>query len=340
MILRCALLCLAIGTLAAAQFNPRVTDRDIAFNESVRVSFSTMRPQLEHIDIDRAVRTSLELPSVQAKWRLIGDPEIKQNEKAKDVMVSLRLRPRVAGQLALPTIPVTWLEGDRSASFGEVTVAEHITVGTDERPLPKELELVGGYSWGSSQSDILERNAGNRVVSEAGGSVRIVTPAGLTLNLIGDKLASATLLAKNLDLAAAESSFVQRWGSPSSESADSITWHIGWLEVVAVRATDGTEVHLTHEGIEGSAARGRVTTEVFSLLEDTVGHAGANPETAPAADPSPAQPATDGPDPAEAPAEAPADGDAEAAPPAPADDSTPAPTMDEIEAELHRRMGE
>lgn len=306
------LICLAIvAPLAAAPFNPRVTDRAIALNESVRITFATMRPQREHVDIERAIRTALSVPAVHRHWRLLGEPDIVQHEKAKDISVRLHLRPRTTGELPLPRIPVTWLDGDLAAEFGTVTVADHIVVGTEEQDLPNELAAIGGYAWGSDAEAILAHNAGNRIVEE--DPTVIQTPAGLRLHLVDDRLARGTLLAQGLTFAAAERSFVQRWGTPSGAGDDGLTWHIGWVTIRAVPVADGVEVHLVHERIEASVERGRVTSEVFDVLTQPA----AVTDDDAATDDAPAPPdATDAP---------------------PADDE---PSMDELEAELRRRLGQ
>lgn len=346
MILRCCLLLCCAATLCAAQFNPRVTATEIALNETVRCTFATTRPQIE-VDIARELRTALELPSVVRDWRLVGAPEVTRHEKAQDVTVSLVLRPRHAGELALPVIPVAWLEGDRSVAFPGVTVAEHIVVGSETRELPTELQGIGGYTWGSELDAVLAVEPGNRLLP-APATTTVETAGGLVLGLAEGRLSSVALVAPALDLEAAMSSFIQRWGSPHEEAEGEATWLLGWLRIMASDVPSGVGVTIVHEGIAAQAARKRVASDVFQVLETGRGATATARTPAPQAPadepslPAPAQPADEPPRPAPA-AEPTPDADpateAEAAPaPKPEGDATAPLSMEEIEAELERRL--
>lgn len=315
----CLLLCLA-AVASAAQFNPRVSAREIAFNEPVRLTFATTRPQLE-VDIARELRTALELPSVSRDWGLAAAPEVVQHEKAMDVTVTLLLRARSSGEVALPTIPVAWLEGKRSAVFPTVTVHNHIRVGSETRDLPVELEAVADYAWGSDRAAILAADSRNRVVEETGRETLIATPGGLLLRLLDGRLAEVRLVAEGLKLDGALGSFVQRWGTPEERGEERARWQLGWLDIEAVDGETGVIVTLVHQGIAGEATRKRVQGEIFRLLE--TGHG-----TAPVATP----PVDDG--------AATTDGDDAAEATGGADGAEGTLSMDEIEAELRRRVGE
>jgi len=342
MILRCCLLLCCVAALAAAQFNPRVTATEIALNETVRCTFATTRPQIE-VDIQRELRTALELPSVVRDWRLDGPPEVTRHEKAQDVTVSLVLRPRQAGELALPVIPISWLEGDRSVAFPAVTVHQHIVVGSETRELPGELQGVGGYTWGSTLEAVLAAEAGNQLVADR-ATTTVQTAGGLLLGLAEGRLSEVALIAPDLDLAAAMTSFIQRWGTPHREAEGEAAWLLGWLSITASDVADGVRVAIVHEGIAAQAARKRVASDVFQVLETGRG------ATTPTTPTTPEAPAP-GPAPSEAPAKPPAGSapaaEAEAEPNAPtateddtADEREGPISMEEIEAELERRLGE
>ena len=342
MIRCCLLLCCAV-VASAAQFNPRVSDTEIPFNGSVRATFSTTRPQVPDVDIARDLRIALELPSVVRDWRLVGEPEVMQHEKARDVSVSLLFKPRRSGELDLPEIPVSWLEGDRTVRFATVTVADHLVVGTEQRELPVELEAVGGYAWGSERDAILATEPGNRVEGETGRETVIATPAGLQLLLLDGRLAEVEMVAGGLRLDAALASFVQRWGSPREQDTERANWILGWLRIDAANVPQGVLLRLRHEGIASRAMRRRVEGEVFRLLEtgrpvtpttaapDDEPAAAAPDEVGPEADPQTPDEVGPEADP-QAPAAAAGDGDQE-----PEQEAIP---IEEIEAELRRRVGE
>jgi len=259
------LACTALAT--AAQFNPRISDRDIALNDSVRVTFSTMRPQRPEVDIRSTVNGALTLPGVREHWRVIGEPEVVQHEKVKDISVTMVLAPRHAGTLALPDIPIRWLDGDRIAEFATVDVADHIQVGKTEKPLPPELQAIGGYEWGIGAEAILAIDSRNRIDAERDGSTVILTPGGLQLVLIEDQLTEAILTVADLSLERAGSSFVERWGVAHERPDGSLHWIVGWLEIVAEPAGNGSRLRFAHEGVRSTAIAAKVANDVFDVLE-------------------------------------------------------------------------
>ena len=68
-----------------------MSNRETALNDTVRLTFSTMRPQRTEVDIAAAISTALHLPGVQAHWRIAVAPEIVQHEKIKDIRIIERI---------------------------------------------------------------------------------------------------------------------------------------------------------------------------------------------------------------------------------------------------------
>lgn len=336
-----AVACALLPAVApAAQFNARVSAKEIALNQPVVLTFSTTRPQIDDVDPAFVVQSALDLPTVGRTWRLVEPPEVVQHEKAKDISVAIKLLPREAGELQLPEIPVRWLEHDRTATFGMVTVAPTLRIGSETRSLPKEVERIAGFAWGMEQQAVRDAVGDGLMAEHAGATVALPRP-GLELHFIDQRLGRAVIVSEGLPLAQARGSFIARWGEPlhvgervpagpvgagssllepsAVPARGDLEWVIGWLRIRAAEAPVGTVLEFVHEGIEGSALRRKIREDVFGPLEQ----------------PSPGRvdpPQTGGGD----------AGGAAAADPAPAADEQPdaadGPTRAQIEAEIDRRL--
>ena len=268
--MRIVLLLLVLLTqLPAAAFNPRVSDREVALNDPVRIVFTTTKPQLEDVDVEATVKGALAAKSVRDNWR-VAEVEITQHEKAKDVRVEIRLAPRISGDLALPAIPVLWMEGELSVEFGSVSVSERIRVGTDYRPAPDDLLQVAGFRWGAALDKIAAKLPNHAVETDQNDAATIKVRPGLTLHFTGGRLAAAELLAAGLSLAEAKASFIERWGNISEEPEDGLLWHLGWLTIKAMDSSDGIILHLAHQGIRADAVDEQVRRDVFAILDAEV----------------------------------------------------------------------
>jgi len=265
------LLILGLCADCSAALRAQVSHRDIPLNQELRLSFNTVRPQVEGVDVEATVRNALALQSVREHWRLSQPPQVHQHERAKDLTITIHLLPRHAGELPLPRIPLRWLIGEESIDPGSVQVREEIRVGSETRPLPKELRGVAGYAWGT-RLETLRKQVEDEQISV--GRPTVIRPQpGLALLVRGDKLTAARIRAESLPLDRARSDFIGRWGVPaverSSEEGPELVWYIGWLRIVAHSpAPETTVLHLVHEGIEEETISRRVDREVFSLLEN------------------------------------------------------------------------
>ncbi|MHC5068069.1 MAG: hypothetical protein ACYTF0_05730 [Planctomycetota bacterium] len=313
------LICLlTVCHLGAAQFNPRVSSDSIPLNDSVRLTFSTMRAQRAEIDISTAVEAALALPTVRESWRLVGAVDVTEHERIKDLTISLVLAPRRTGTLNLPSIPVPWLEGERSVTFPRVAVREELNLGNEQRSLPHELSGIGGHPWGSDLAAIVAAESGSE--RQADGSVR--TRRGLRLIGSDDRLSEAVMLA-GVPLASSLDSLINRWG-PAKQHEDGYHWCLGWLRIHAANDAGRTRLHFTHEGIQREAAAERVATDVFRVLDGSV-------VTTPPSD-------TANTDADEVTNEAAAPADAATADAPATNSGETQPAIDEIEAEIRRRF--
>jgi len=292
-----ALLCLIAGAASAADDRPIVVNatvsaREIAFNQPVRIEFTSMPREIEGVDITTAVKNGLSVGPGQ-QWRLMGDPQIREQERVrpaapsassasdapvapprqalKPINVIFTIMPRVTGEVPLPQVPMTWLVGQRLAEFGKVTVRNAISVGGEIRDLPKEADGLAGFPWGAKLADLiadgrlteanLDRSLADRVIAKP--------QPGLTLTFRGGELAAGALLTTNLDLAQARASFLERWGIPQLEEIAGLTWVIGWTKIVASPSAEGDGVRLTflREDIEQRLNQARVQSGVFGVLD-------------------------------------------------------------------------
>lgn len=272
---RLCLILLATATAAAATSQPflnlQVSQRDLALNQVVRVAFNTNPPQREDINIVAELRRNLLLPQVAGQWRLASDPEVVIHERMRDVAVVLHLQPREVGELELPTIPLTWLDGDRVAELGSVSVREQIALGDTFRNLPAILAGPGPHPWGSSEAGVSSGVAEDRITRDDTGTIIAPNPR-LQLIVRGDRLVEARIHAPQIELAGARPAFIDRWGDPAHEQLDGddahILWTIGWLRIRAQRASEGgVAIQLVHEGVANQVASLRVEREVFDVLD-------------------------------------------------------------------------
>jgi len=248
--------------------NVRVSSRSVQLNQPVRVEFFTPARQLESIDIAAAVSSGVVMGGANT-WRLVGKPTVVENEKIRSVTVSFTLLPRTVGELALPRFPLTWLAGEPLPEMGVVKVEPGVIVGSERKPLPREVEGVAGFPWGVALKDLLGKELkGDQV--EAKGDISIAKPRlGLELTFRGGDLAAADLAVPDLNAEAAQVSFVQRWGVPQLTLEDGTpAWLLGWTRIVVLPRTGGGVVlHLVREDILARAAASQVKDSVFDILE-------------------------------------------------------------------------
>ncbi len=289
-----AFLCLLATSSAAVDDRPIVVNatvsaREIAFNQPVRVEFTSMPREIDGIDITTAVKNGLAVGPGQ-QWRLMGEPQVREQERVrpvapaatdappaaprqvlKPITVIFTIMPRITGEVPLPQVPMTWLVGQRLAEFGKVTVRNAISVGGEIRDLPKEADGLAGFPWGAKLVDLvadgrlteaaLDRSAADRVIAQP--------QSGLTLIFRGGELAAGALLTTNLDLTQARASFLERWGIPQLEEVAGLTWVIGWTKIVASPSAEGDGVRITflREDIEQRLNQARVQSGVFGVLD-------------------------------------------------------------------------
>lgn len=265
-LLFCCVAALSVSSLEAAQFAPRVSAREIALNDSIRISFTTGRPQLPEVDRSATVRNALALRSVQDSWRVIGEPVLEQHERALDVTVIIRLAPRLPGRLNLPQIPVAWMLGEHVVNLGAVTVRPEIRVGGDSRPLPVELTSIAGFTWGMTLDKLRSQLPAEAI--DPGPPPRIQPRDGLHLQLVGGQLARATLSTEGLEKVQARSSLVDRWGHPSHECDERIEWHVGWLHIVMTAVNGVLKLEFQHGRIQAEGLRAEIQRQVFGALEE------------------------------------------------------------------------
>ena len=229
--------------------NARVTPdtRTVSLNESVRIEFTTMAREIPEVDIGVSIRQSIAL-SAGSQWRLVGDPVIKEFEKAKVVEVVVALAPRTTGKLDLPTIPMAWLKNGAQARFGPaITVEETIAAGGARRPLPPEVVGVAQVPWGAAFTDWRERVPGSSPGRTADGVETLRTSRGLELRFPGGVLAEAVLPPAPMTLEQTSEHFMNRWGVPQKIEAGSMTWVIGWTRIVAREQGGSTSLQVIRD---------------------------------------------------------------------------------------------
>ncbi|TVR49018.1 MAG: hypothetical protein EA402_00265 [Planctomycetota bacterium] len=310
-----------------AFFNPRVSTRDIALNQIVTITFTTLRPQVEEVDPEATVRAALVQPAASESWRLWREPRVEVDPKIGTLRIHIALLPRQTGTLELPEIPVRWLTGNQMARFGQVQVASSLAHGSSRLALSGDHQRVAGIEWGAPYEEVL--GALNRPMGEADVSGELVVRAdnGMELIIRGGRLAAARIRAPQVSFSQARAAFHERWGdSLPTQAEQTLLWMQGWIRIEATPlpgASSGTLLTLTHEGIESRISRSLVESSVFNLLD------GGNPPAAAA----PAAPAAAAPVTRDDTAEPPSRGD----PPA-AERGTPPPAAFDPQAEFERQM--
>jgi hypothetical protein len=247
--------------------NARVSNRQIALNQPVRVEFTTMPRQVENIDIATSVANGL---LVNSTWRLLGRPTVTEHDKTKTVTVAVLLLPRMAGQLVLPQIPITWLQGDQAAEFGQVTVASGVVVGGETKDLPKETTGVAGYAWGSRLVDLKTTRIADNLIEILPDRAIARPQPGLELVFRGGELSEAVIAAPGLTIDQARESFFSRWGLPQIEEPGSVTWILGWTRITASAPggnVAGVKLTVTREDIQSRLNKTQVKDSVFNVLD-------------------------------------------------------------------------
>jgi hypothetical protein len=251
------------------QINGHVSANAVALNQAVLVDFTTQlqRPEMDAAAIASSVANSIALTSA-ANWRLLGKPAVEVNGKGKTetVTVTINLMARTPGDLALPLIPVTWMTGDATTQFGHVKVADTVVIGGEARDLPKVVKGIGGFDWGTSQADVKNVVPDKAWEIVQNRSIAHVRP-GLDLIFRGGQLAAAEVSAPGLTLDQARASFLDRWGLPQQEDANSLTWVIGWTCITATASDQGVRLQLEREDVQARLDRGQVKERIFNLIE-------------------------------------------------------------------------
>ena len=272
---------LVAGEAARPTFiNARVSAKEICLNEVVRVEFTTLPRDLESVDIAQSVANSLRLSAVNS-WRLVGEPVVTEalraaplptdgdkptRERPKPITVVFNVLPRTTGDVALPDIPITWLQGNSIARFQPVVVKPNLMIAGKVADLPREAAGVGGFPWSSTLDEVRTRVAADKVKKD--GARTLVAPQpNLTLVFTAGVFGEALLRAPGLTKEQARTSFLQRWGIPQSEDASSLTWIVGWIRITARPDADGITLQLVREDAQAEIAKSQVTGDVFDVLD-------------------------------------------------------------------------
>jgi hypothetical protein len=277
-------LCAAADTTSRPTFiNTKISSPKISLNEIERVEFTTMPRDIENVDIAAAVANALRL-GAGSQWRLVGKPIITElantpagvdptkpaptvvRERPRPVTVVFTLLPRVAGDLALPDVPMTWLQGNQVAHFPTVVVDASIKIGSSSQDLPREVGGVAGYAWNAKLSEVKEHLPADQI--EVQKDRTLVHPQkNLTLIFMGGTLAGAVLIAPGLTIEQARLEFLKHWGVPQIEEALTLTWIMGWTSISARADGAGIALELVREDVQANLTHTQVSAEVFSLLD-------------------------------------------------------------------------
>lgn len=263
------LACAAVQAISADRVptfvNQKVSSRQIALNELVRIEFTTIPKQIDAVDPQASIEGGLAL-AASTKWSLIGRPTVILDEKTKLVRCIIALMPRQPGELELPTIPVRWLSGDLIVEFGSVKVDAAVAIGTERKELPREVQSVAGFAWATSRAE-LEKVILKEKFAEVDG-LTVANPfPDLQLVLRADQLAEARLTTRGVTLAQAKDSFLSRWGLPMQDGEQSLVWLIGWTRITAVPTEGGVRLTFVREDVLARAIRAEVNARVFTLLD-------------------------------------------------------------------------
>ena len=268
--------------------NAKVSSKRVCLNEAVRVEFTTMPRDVENIDIAAAVANAVRLGGADT-WRLVGKPTISEQlgsvsgsaptsdpakpvkERPKPITVVFSVLPRKAGDLVLPDVPVTWIQGNLVARFDTVVVAGQVMVGGTAKELPKEIYGVAGYTWKTTLDSLKDKFALDQLTT-ANGNTLVKAQKNLNLIFSNGALSEAKLFAPGLGLDQARASFLERWGVPQEENANELTWVLGWTRITvnpfnSAGGTTGIQIALAREDIQADQAKTQVKTEIFGVLE-------------------------------------------------------------------------
>jgi hypothetical protein len=263
--------------------NTRISSPKIALNEVERVEFTTMPRDIENVDIAAAVANALRL-GAGSQWRLVGKPVITEQssagaasdpgkpaptvvrERARPVTVVFTLLPRIAGDLALPDVALSWLQGNQVAHFPTVVVDAAIKIGSTSEDLPREVTGVAGFAWNAKFSDLKDHVPADQVETQK-DRVLVHPQKNLTLDFIGGTLAAAELNAPGLTLEQARLEFLKHWGLPQIEEAGALTWILGWTRITAKADATGINLELVREDVQANLTHNQVSAEVFGVLD-------------------------------------------------------------------------
>jgi hypothetical protein len=271
--------CLAVPAGAGESkpnfINAKVSSRQVALNQTVRIEFTTMPRQVDNLDIGVAITNAIRL-SGSGCWRLMGNPVVSEHEKTKTVTVTVSLLPRIVGDLPLPEIPLLWLQGNQVARFDLIVVTPTIQVGGNTKELPKEVFGIAGFGWGAKLSESKDKFTAEQIQT-VGERTSVRVQPNLTLEFSGGVLAQATLIAPGLALEQARDSFLERWGLPQQEDGGAVIWVLGWTRITATANQNpaGLKLDLVREDILSNLNKGKVDNQVFDVLNG----ANAPPET-------------------------------------------------------------
>ncbi len=265
--------------------NSHLSSTKIALNEPVRVEFTTLPREIEHIDITSAVANALCL-GAGASWRLLGAPLISEQsvgssaavdpakpvrERPKPITVVFTLLPRKPGDLQLPDVPMTWLQGNQVAHFGIVTVDPSIKVGGAEQDLPKEASGVVGLPWNTKFTEVKDHFPADQI-ENAKDRTLVHIMKTFTLEFVGGGLAQSTLVIPGRTIEQMRLEFLKRWGVPQTETPEALTWIIGWTCITVAANADNSGLTMTvgREDIQAAMDHTHAVTEVFDVLEAPV----------------------------------------------------------------------
>jgi hypothetical protein len=276
---------LVAGEAARPTFiNARVSAKEICLNETVRVEFTTLPRDIDGIDVAQSVANTLRLSAIST-WRLVGEPTATEvlrgvpspataptegdkavRERPRPITVVFHVLPRTTGDVSLPDIPITWLQGNTVARFAPVVVNPNLIIAGKVSELPREAAGVGGFAWASTLAEVRTRVDDSKVKKD--GNRTLITPQpNLTLIFTGGVFGEALLRAPGLTKEQARTSFLQRWGIPQQEDATSLTWIIGWIRITARPDADGISLQLVREDAQAELAKSQVTGDVFNVLD-------------------------------------------------------------------------
>ena len=275
---------IAVEAVRPTFINARVSAKEICLNETVRVEFTTLPRDIDGVDVAKSVANTLRLSAI-ATWRLVGEPSASEalrsapspastpadgdkpvRERPKPITVVFHVLPRTTGDVSLPDIPITWLQGNSVARFAPVVVKPNLIIAGKVTDLPREAAGVGGFHWSSTLDEVRTRVDDSKIKKE-GNRTLITAQPNLTLIFTGGVFGEALLRAPGLTKEQARTSFLQRWGIPQQEDEQSLTWIIGWIRITARPDADGINLQLVREDAQAQLASAQVTGDVFNVLD-------------------------------------------------------------------------